>query len=133
MITFRTGSGKSLHILVDSSYEKLEGLSSLELPTTALSVKQVDILSSDTPITVVGVQRLPVIRISIFFDYANTLHRMLQRKIMEGSEETIRIDGDDVTLFTVKGIFSEAPVSSDINSADKTNLVFYATEKPVWT
>ena len=97
------------------------------------SVKQVDILSSDTPRVVIGEQRLPVIRIALYFDYTNTLHRRLQRMIMEGEEVTIRIDGDSVPLFTLQGVFSEAPIGSNIDTADKTTLVFNATEKPVWT
>ena len=133
MITFRTGSGKSLNVLVDQEYEKIEGLSSLDLPTTSKAVKQIDILSSGTPKVITAEQRLPVIRATVFFDYANATHRWLQRVIMEGTEVSIRIDGDNVPLFTVKGVFSEAPVSSSIDSADKTNLVFNATEKPVWT
>ena len=133
MITFRTSSGKSLHVLIGQDYEKIEGLSSLDLPTTTKAVKQIDILSSDTPIVITAEQRLPVIRATVFFDYANTTHRWLQQVNMEGAEVSIRIDGDSVPLFTVKGVFSEAPVSSEIDSADKTNLVFNATEKPVWT
>ena len=133
MITFRTSSGKSLHVLIGQDYEKIEGLSSLDLPTTTKAVKQIDILSSDTPIVITAEQRLPVIRATVFFDYANTTHRWLQQVIMEGAEVSIRIDGDSGTLFTVKGVFSEAPVSSELDSADKTNLVFNATEKPVWT
>ena len=133
MITFRTGSGKTLHILIGEVYEKIEGVSSLELPTSSSTVKQVDILSSDVPRIVVGEQRLPSIRISVYFDHTNTVHRLLQRLIMENTEVSIRIDEDAIPLFTIKGIFSEAPISSNIDTADKTNLVFYATEKPVWT
>ena len=133
MITFRTSSGKSLHVLIGQDYEKIEGLSSLDLPTTTKAVKQIDILSSDTPIVITAEQRLPVIQATVFFDYANATHRRLQQVIMEGTEVSIRIDGDNVPLFTVKGVFSEAPVSSEMDSADKTNLVFNATENPVWT
>ena len=133
MITFRTGSGKTLHILIGEVYEKIEGVSSLELPTSSSTVKQVDILSSDVPRIVVGEQRLPSIRISVYFDHTNTVHRLLQRLIMENTEVSIRIDEDAIPLFTIKGIFSEAPISSNIDTADKTTLMFYATEKPVWT
>ena len=133
MITFRTGSGKTLHILIGEVYEKIEGVSSLELPTSSSTVKQVDILSSDVPRIVVSEQRLPSIRISVYFDHTNTVHRLLQRLIMENTEVSIRIDEDAIPLFTIKGIFSEAPISSNIDTADKTTLMFYATEKPVWT